>query len=214
MRKNRYRQAREDLGWSRAQMAKKMDMTTASVNNWENGNRALTLEKLVRMSEVTGFTVQYLLGFDDIQADWTRPLSKEALITMHRKPVWTTRYGWALVNAATSQLVFADQTAVDFALAQEAIYGFPPVLAYSLYGAGEPLRLHEVEERSRVWVEPISEDAKLSAELRGWYHLHDRRLVQNEFGNRFYLDTYGAKWLAFNDCFGDDPDDSEEDDSD
>ncbi len=214
MRKNRYRQAREDLGWTRAQMAKKMDMTTASVNNWENGNRALTLERLVRMSDVTGFTVQYLLGFDDIQADWTRPLSREMLVAMHRKPVWTASRGWALVNAATGQLVFADQTAVDFSLAQEAIYGFPPVLAYSLYGTGEPLRLYEVEERNRVWVEPISEDVKLSAELCGWYHLHDRRLVRNEFGNRFYLDTYGAKWLAFDNCFGDKGDSREDDEDD
>jgi transcriptional regulator with XRE-family HTH domain len=211
---NRLRQAREDLGWTRAQMAEKMDMTTMSVTNWENGNRALTLEKLVRMSEVTGFTVQYLLGFDDVHADWTKPLSIETLTTMHRMPVWTVARGWALVNAATKQLVFADQTAIDIAVAQEAVYGFPPVLAYSLYGAGEPLRLHEVEQRSRVWVEPITLDADLSLELRGWYHLHANRLVHNEFGNRFYLDNYGAKWLAFDNCFGDAGDKYEEEEDD
>jgi len=38
-------------------------------------------------------------------------------------------------------------------------------------------------------------------ELRGWHHLYEKRLVQNEFGHRFYLDTYGVKWLAFDDCF-------------
>jgi hypothetical protein len=29
----------------------------------------MTLEKLMFMSEGTGFTVQYLLGFDDVQVD-------------------------------------------------------------------------------------------------------------------------------------------------
>lgn len=184
-------------------MAQKMNMDVTSVGNWENGRRALTLEKLLLMSEVTGFSVQYLLGFDDPQTDWTRPLSKASLAVMHRVPVWTAAYGWALVNNAIRSLVFADQTTVRIDTLQEKIYGFPPVLAYSLYGIGEPLRMDEVMERERVWVEPISIDPKLSLELLGWYHLHDDRLVQNEFGNRFYLDTYGAKWLAFDNCFGD-----------
>ena len=47
-----------------------------------------------------------------------------------------------------------------------------------------------------IWVEPISKDSELRNELRGWYHLKDR-YVENEYGNRFYLDTYGAKWLGY-----------------
>ena len=30
----------------------------------------------------------------------------------------------------------------------------------------------------------------------GWYHIK-RRFVENEVGQRFYFDFYGAKWLAF-----------------
>jgi hypothetical protein len=56
-------------------------------------------------------------------------------------------------------------------------------------------------EQDRVWLEPVSTDTDLAAELRGWYVRHEKRFVQNEFGSRFYLNTYGAKWLAFNDCF-------------
>lgn len=33
-------------------------------------------------------------------------------------------------------------------------------------------------------------------ELRGWYKVK-ARWVENEFGNRFYFDVYGSKWLAF-----------------
>ncbi len=47
-----------------------------------------------------------------------------------------------------------------------------------------------------MWVEPISPDSNLRDELRGWYRRKDR-YVENEYGNRFYLDTYEAKWLGF-----------------
>jgi len=202
IRQNRYRQVREDLGWSRAQMAEKLGVDNTTVGNWETGKRQMTLEKLVFMSEVTGFTVQHLLGFDNVQVDWTKPLSKEALAIMHRAPVWTASHGWGLVNNANRTLVFADLKTLDIDAVQEPLYGFPPVLAYSLYGTGEPLTRVQVEYRNTVWVEPITLDAQLSVELRGWYHLYEKRLVQSEFGHRFYLDTYGVKWLAFDDCFG------------
>jgi len=203
---NRYRQVREDFGWSRAQMAEKMGVDTTTVGNWETGKRQMTLEKLMYMANVTGFTVQHLLGFDDVQVDWTKPLSKEALAVMHRAPVWTASHGWGLVNNANRTLVFADLKTLDIDSVQEPIYGFPPVLAYSLYGAGEPLTRIEVEYKNTVWVEPITLDIQLSVELRGWYHLYEKRLVQSEFGHRFYLDAYGVKWLAFDDCFGSEDD--------
>lgn len=199
----RYRQAREELGWSRAQMAEKIGVDVTSVGNWETGHRQMTLEKLLIMSRVTGFSVQYLLGFDEPQTDWTKPLSREALSTMHRVPVWTPSHGWGLINMTERVLVFADREAIPLSNIQESIYGFPPVLAYSLYGAGEPLTRKEVEEREIIWAEMITTDEQLSLELRGWYHLYENRLVQDEFGHRLYLDTYGSKWLAFKDCFGD-----------
>ena len=59
-----------------------------------------------------------------------------------------------------------------------------------------PLSRSEVRRQKEIWAEPISPDSDLRKELRGWYHVKDR-FVQNEYGNRFYLDTYGSKWLAF-----------------
>ena len=182
-------------------MAEKMGVDITTLGNWETGKRQMTLEKLMHMSAVTGVTVQCLLGFDDVQVDWTRPLSKDALAVMHRAPVWTPSHGWGLVNCANYTLVFADLKTVSIESVQEPIYGFPPILAYSLHGAGEPLTRDEVMHRNTVWVEPITLDIELSVELRGWYHLQEKRSVQNEFGHRFYLDTYGAKWLAFESCF-------------
>lgn len=62
--------------------------------------------------------------------------------------------------------------------------------------SGEPLTLSQLTELEQIWLEPISPDSLLRYELRGWYQVKDR-FVQNEYGNRFYLDTYKAKWLAF-----------------
>ena len=51
-------------------------------------------------------------------------------------------------------------------------------------------------EYKEVWVEPISNDAVLKQELRGWYQVK-KNYVENLVGQRFYFDFYGAKWLAF-----------------
>ena len=61
---------------------------------------------------------------------------------------------------------------------------------------GKPLDYFEIEEQSEVWVEPVSRDEVLRQELRGWYIVKNR-YVENELGQRFYLDTYGNKWWAF-----------------
>ena len=58
------------------------------------------------------------------------------------------------------------------------------------------LQKTEIKQSDEIWVEPISTDSKLRDELRGWYRIKER-FVENEFGNRFYFDTYGAKWLGF-----------------
>ncbi len=116
-------------------------------------------------------------------------------------PVWVSSLGWALVNSAKRQLVLADGTALPFEAIQEPIYVTPPAFTLKARGIGAPLQMDELTNLSRVWVEPVTTDSILADELRGWYHPRDNRLVENEFGNRFYLDTYGAKWLAFKACY-------------
>ena len=197
---NRCKQIREDLGWSRKEMADKMCVEQSTIGNWETGKRQINMEKVQLMSKVTGFSILYILGFEDVQVNWLKPLSKTALLTMHRRPVWTAALGWGLVNTAEEVLVFADQKTIPLESVQEPIYAYPPVLAYSLFGAGNPLLRDDVIRLKTVWVEAISTDIELSAELRGWYH-YQGHFVQNEYGTRFYLDTYGVKWLAFESCF-------------
>ena len=61
---------------------------------------------------------------------------------------------------------------------------------------GRKLSRDEIASYIRVWVEPISKDEALRQEMRGWYTVKDR-FVENELGQRFYLDTYENKWMAF-----------------
>jgi transcriptional regulator with XRE-family HTH domain len=195
----RIAQARLDAGLSSKELAEKLGVDVTTVSNWESGRRQLTLERLKEIAGLLDVSASYLLGENEV-ASHAEPIAKEQLPTLHRTPVWAKSYGWSLVNAVSRTLVFADKRELAFDEVQEPLHAVPPLFAFSLRGVGKPLSLQEVLSREKVWVEPISTEPELAAELRGWYHLRKQRLVENEFGNRFYLDTYGAKWLAFSDC--------------
>ena len=196
---NRIAQARLDAGLTAKELAEKMGVDTTTVSNWESGRRQLSLERLTQLAGLLGVGVTYLLGLDE-RTLYVEPVSAAALPVLHRAPVWMRSRGWALVNAVAGTLVFADKSEVMFDAVQEPVYAVPPAFALGLYGKGEPLGIDSVLSLERIWVEPITADPDLAAELRGWYRPRRQRLVENEFGNRFYLDTYGAKWLAYKSC--------------
>jgi len=199
---NRIAQARKDAGLTSKKLAELLNVDTTTLSNWESGRRQLTLERLIHIAAVLNVGVTYLLGLDE-QIRYLSPVDKSMLPVMHRMPVWTEKYGWALVNSAEKVLVCADKSSVPFEAIQEHLYLIPPAFALSQRGVGDPLKIFEVTSLGKVWVEPITDDFELASELRGWYSPRGQRLVENEFGNRFYLDTYGAKWLAFKSCLND-----------
>jgi transcriptional regulator with XRE-family HTH domain len=194
----RIAQARHDAGLSSKELAEKLGVDVTTVSNWESGLRQLTLERLKEIAVLLGVSASYLLG-EDVIASHSELIDKAQLTTLHRTPVWSRSYGWSLVNTVSRTLVFADKRELSFDEVQEPLYAVPPLFAFSLRGVGKPLGLQELLSREKVWVEPISLAPELASELRGWYRMRKQRLVENEFGNRFYLDTYGATWLAFSD---------------
>lgn len=196
---NRIAQARFDSGLTSKELAEKLGVDTTTLSNWESGRRQLTLERLIQLSGILGVSVTYLLGLDE-RISLTEPISAATLPILHRAPVWTRSRGWALVNAITGTLIFADKSEVPFEAVQEAVYAIPPTFTQSLRGVGTPLDFDDIPGLKQVWLEPVTTDPVLAGELRGWYRPRGHLLVENEYGNRFYLDTYGAKWLAFESC--------------
>lgn len=100
-----------------------------------------------------------------------------------------------LIDAAGQYLLREDGSSVQFADAGEIFIApkcFSGMFPYSV----QPLSREEVLYQTEIWLEPISPNPDLRSELRGWYQIKGH-YFENESGNRFSLNTYGAKWLAF-----------------
>ena len=193
---NRIAQARLDAGLTTSELAEKMDVDKTTVSNWESGRRQLALDRLIQLAEVLSVSVTFLLGLDE-QVSLLEPINLTSLPVLHRTPVWIRSRGWALVNSVKGVFVFADKTDVLFTEIQEPVYMVAPAFSLSMRGIGNPLEIDQIILYKRVWVEPISTDPELAGELRGWYNHSKHHFVENEYGQRFYFDTYGAKWLAY-----------------
>ena len=197
---NRLKEAREERRFSAVALAEKLQVHPSTLNNWEADRRQITPDKLVELADILGFTVDYLLGRDFSQISLIEPVDKKALRVMHGQPVWAITHGWMLVNIVENAFISKNLNLIPFDEVSEPLYLIPPAMSLGLRGAGKPLNIKAVLECDRIWVEPITSDIDLAAEFRGWYIIYDKRIAQNEFGNRFYLNTYGVKWLAFKDC--------------
>lgn len=175
-----------------------LGVSQPTLSAWEGERKNPSVESLIQMSELYGVSVDFLLGLPEARyhrADMLQPIPPEALPAFHDTPVFSSRYGWAMVNAIEGELLFASGMRLSLADATE-VYVLPPAFATPGAAVSMPLRRDELTGYDCVWVEPISMDAALRDELRGWYHIK-RRFVENEVGQHFYFDFYGAKWLAF-----------------
>lgn len=201
--KNKIQAIREMLGDDRVAFAKRIGVSRQTIPLWERGEVSVPMERYEQMSEITGMPVAYIMGLVPDPAflsDQSKPVPVEYLALLHGQAVYINDsdllYNWALVDVLTRELVFVDGFRIKMADISSHIYTVPPAFSVSLIGLGAPLDIDAVMAAQRVWVEPISHDQKLRAELKGWYTAKDR-FVENEFGQRFYYDRYGAAWLAF-----------------
>ena len=149
------------------------------------------------MAELYGVTTDFLLGRTETQSqDPQQPIPLQALPAFHGRPVWSANYGWLLVNATDRLLTFPDGHTLPFSDVVGELFIMALLFSEPDTPKELPLSHSEVRRQKEIWVEPISPDSDLRRELQGWYHVKGR-FVENEYGNRFYLDTYGSKWLAF-----------------
>lgn len=175
---------------------KLLGVSQPTLSAWEGGRKSPSIEKLELMADVYETSTDYLLGrISTYKNSPSNPVSPTSLPVLHGQPLWSPEYGWLLVNSIEQHLVQSDGNTIPFTAAGD-LYTNSPAFSEPTAMTEPPLTRKQMLAKKEMWVEPISPDPILRDELRGWYHRNDQYVV-NEYGNRFYLDTYGAKWLGF-----------------
>ena len=193
----KFKEARQMHKLTIAEAAERLGVSSAALSTWESEKKSPTLDNLIGMAELYGVTTDYLLGrTNEPQFNCgDRPLSPEELRIRNGLPVWSDRHGWLLVDAAASCLLRSDGTRLPLLDAGE-LFAAEPTYAAAPIPHRSVLRREELKPSISVWVEPISPDADLRNELRGWYRICDT-FAENDIGHRFPLSSYTARWLAF-----------------
>lgn len=192
----KFKEARQINKLKVIEAAARLGISQPTLSAWEGERKSPGLDNLENMADLYGVSTDYLLGRSEQGGgDPNVPISIKALPVFHGKPVWSAGHGWMLVNAIDKVLLLPDGRTIPFADCGQ-LFASAQLFSESALPGSTPLTLSEVRELGQIWLEPISPDSELRNELRGWYQVQNR-FVQNEYGNRFYLDTYEAKWLAF-----------------
>lgn len=190
-----YKNARKSQKLIVKDAAAKLDVSPSTLGAWESERKAPSIESLEAMADLYQVSTDYLLGREETTPTPSLPLPGEVLKIYHGKSVWSSDYGWVLVNSIKSVLVCVDGSMIPFENAGSVYAAQPPFYEASLPDS-KPLSKQELQNHQEVWLEPISHDAELREELRGTYRVYEH-WVENNLGNRFTIDTYGVKWLAF-----------------
>ena len=191
----RLRDLREDMDMNQTEIAKLLHTSQTVYSRYERGFQTIPVEHLLILADFYQVSTDYLLGREETTPTPSLPLPGEVLKIYHGKSVWSSDYGWVLVNSIKSVLICVDGSMIPFENAGSVYAAQPPFYEATLPDT-KPMSKYELSNYSEVWLEPISHDATLREELRGWYRVSDR-WVENDHGNRFSIDTYGSKWLAF-----------------
>ena len=190
----RYKEARQAKKIKLTDAADILGVSQPALSAWEGERKSPSIDNLIRMAEEYEVSTDYLLGVDGGAINPTTPIPAASIRLFHGKPVWIREYGWAIVNAPNKELVFVDKR-LPIADVPE-IYVSAARFSECTAPIAEPLSYRDAKSKSVVWVEPVSDDEQLRQELRGRYTVKER-YVENEYGVKFYFDTYEVKWLAF-----------------
>lgn len=178
------------------EVAEKLGVSQPTVSSWESGRKSPPLDQLVAMSELYEVSTDYLLGLtENTMKVSDKKIPFENYRIMHGQPVWSNKFGWLLTDAVNETFLSDSGIRISFKDAGELFY-MAPTFVYELLPTEKPIEYCNIRNYEKVWVEPISQDTNLRKELRGWYTVNND-YVENEFGNRFYIDMYGNKWLCF-----------------
>ena len=192
----RFREARKQKNLKLVDAAKSLGVSQPTLTSWENGTRNPPIDMLLKMAEFYQVSVDFLLGSEVPGIDAMKEVNAENLPVLAGKPVWVKQKGWALVNAEHRCLLFADGSREPFSEMPDVLIPWNGRECIVEVMQSNPLPVNALAHGLSIWLEPISDDLSLREELRGRYRIFGR-FAENERGNRFALDTYGAKWLAY-----------------
>lgn len=174
----------------------KLGVSQPTLSAWEAERKSPSIDALERMADLYGVTTDFLLGRPEaVCHEPTESINTKLLSVLNGMPVWSERHGWMLVCAGEHRLQLSSGKSISFNDVGE-LYISPKAFASVVPPLEEPLDKSELVYQTEIWLEPISPDTNLRVELRGWYHISNG-FAENNVGNRFSLDSYGAKWLAF-----------------
>ncbi len=184
--------------------AELLGVSQPTLSSWESGRKSPTIDSVLKMAALYNVSTDFLLGNSlmgkvEENRKTDRRIPHESLRIMHGQPVWSNEYGWMIVDSINNCLIAPDGVSIKFYEA-ESLYFKADTFCEEIIPKRVPLTRDELCEYDRVWVEPISTDITLRNELRGWYRVK-HHAIENECGNRFSLDSYMAKWLAFSDIY-------------
>lgn len=188
----RFKEARLLKGFKLIDCAEKLGVGKPTLNAWERGAKNPTLENLEAMADLYDVSVDYLLGRIAPDVNSSTQISKDMLPALHGRPVWNNELGWCIVDNINGCLCGVNG---NMPLADTILYLAPDRFAQSPT-LTKPISKNELDAFDEVIVEPISPDQKIKNQLRGYYRVKNC-FVENSTGNRFFFDTYGFQWLAF-----------------
>lgn len=168
-----YKNARKSKKLMVKDAAAKLDVSPSTLGAWESERKTPSIESLEAMANLYQVTTDYLLGRENPNATTSLPLSQEILKIYHSKPVWSSDYGWVLVDSVRNVFVRTNGSMVPFDSAGSVYAAQPPFYEATLPDT-KPLSKQDISNYSEVWLEPISHDAELREDLRGWYRVRDR----------------------------------------
>ncbi len=194
----KFKEARKINKLTAVEAANHLGVSQAALSAWESGRKSPTVENLIAMADLYGVTTDFLLGRSNEPLGnlENRALTAEELRIRNGMPVWSERHGWLLVDAGAGFLLRSDGGQLPL-LDSGELFTIPSSYTAASLPEKKPLRREELTPGISVWVEPISPDATLRTELRGWYRIYDF-FAENDVGNRFNIGSYCSKWLAYN----------------
>jgi len=188
-----------------ARLQKKIKLTDASaylevaqstLSSWEAGRILPGPESLVKMAELYGVSVDYLLGNSPFYSfEASNPIPMESYPIFHGKPVWSDKLNYVIINTQENVTVSASGEKIPLTSAGNLYFVSTPGIQTD-FPLKKPLTKDEILHHQTVWVEPISQDITLREHLRGTYSVKGI-FVENTRGVKFFLDSYGATWLAY-----------------